>query len=464
MPANDSTMRELAGEVHDVGLALLQAGRPREAIVQFRKALAMAPELPDVAVSLGCALHLLGNYQEAVAAYDAALAMAPALAPAWNNRGNALLALCRHGDAGASYSRALELAPELQDARVALATCYQALGRVEEALAACETVLEADPGHAEAHWNRALLLLLKGDYRQGWREYEWRWRKRGFTSPLRDFPQPRWQGEPIPGRTILVHAEQGFGDTLQFCRYVPLVAARGDQVVFECHPPLVPLMESLAGDSVRVIALGEPLPSFDLHIPLLSLAGIFDTTVESVPTEVPYVAPPADCLPFLAGQNIDNGCLRVGLCWAGKAYPDPGRSCPAELLTPLAEIDNVSWYSLQVGWERALPLPMTDFTGHIRDFGDTAALIAQLDLVITVDTSVAHLAGALGKPVWVMLPAYKTDWRWLDARSDSPWYPEVMRLFRQPRRGDWAGVLTPLRAALQAWRAAWRLAPPTAGD
>lgn len=447
MSAHDSTMRELAQELHGVGLALLQAGRPREAVVPFRKALAIAPEFPDAAVSLGCALHLLGNYRDAVAAYDAALAIAPDLVPAWNNRGNALLALCRHGDALASYSRALELAPELHDARVALATCYQALGRVEEALAACEAVLGADSGHAEAHWNRALLLLLKGDYRQGWREYEWRWHKRGFTSPVRDFPRPRWQGEPISGTTILIHAEQGFGDTLQFCRYIPLVAARGSRVVFECHPPLAALMGGLAGE-VRVVPLGEPLPPFDLHVPLLSLAGIFDTTVECVPADVPYVAPPADRLPFWASQKIDNGCLRVGLCWAGKAYPDPGRSCPAEQLALLGEIDGVSWYSLQVGWEKALPLPMTDLTGHIRDFGDTAALIAQLNLVITVDTAMAHLAGAMGTQTWVMLPC-APDWRWMLGRDDSPWYP-TMRLFRQTRPGDWTDVVQRIARALQS--------------
>ncbi len=447
MPHNVGMIRQIAGDIHTVGMALLQAGKTREAAFQFRKALAMTPDFADAVISLGYCLHQLGKYDEAVLVYDAALEGTPTLVVAWNNRGNALLKLCRYAAAAESYSRALELAPELHDTRVALATCYQALGLVKEAMGACETVLKAAPGHAEAHWNRALLLLLKGDYRDGWREYEWRWRKRNFTSPQRDFPQPRWQGEPVAGKTILVHAEQGFGDMLQFCRYIPLVAALGAKVVFECHPPLVALMESLAGGDVSVVAMGEPLPLFDLQAPLMSLAMIFDTTVETIPCDVPYLAPPGGRLPFWQSQIIDSRCFKIGLCWAGKRYPDPGRSCPAELLAMLAEIPGVSWYSLQVGWGDALPLVMSDLTAHIRDFGDTAALVAQFDLIITVDTAVAHLAGAMGKECWVMLPN-APDWRWLLGRGDSPWYP-TMRLFRQREVGAWRDVIRQVREALK---------------
>ncbi|HEY4745643.1 MAG TPA: tetratricopeptide repeat-containing glycosyltransferase family protein [Desulfuromonadaceae bacterium] len=447
MPSNAGTKREVAGEIHELGLALLQAGKTPEAVFQFRKALTLSPDFPDAAVSLGYALHLLGKFDEAVSAYDRALGSAPTLAAAWNNRGNALLALYRYAEAAESYVRALELVPKLHDCRVALATCYQALGLAAEALGACETVLDAAPDHAEAHWNRALLLLLRGDYREGWREYEWRWHKRGFTSPQRTFAQPRWQGEPLAGRTILIHAEQGFGDTLQFCRYVPLVAALGGRVVFECQPPLVALMERLEGD-IRVVATGAPLPAFDLQVPLMSLPMIFDTTAATIPANVPYVAPPADRLPFWRSQIIDTEQRKIGLCWAGKAYPDPGRSCPAELLASLAEIDAVSWHSLQVGWAQALPFPMADLTGHCHDFADTAAQIARLDLVITVDTAVAHLAGAMGKATWVMLP-HAPDWRWMLARDDSPWYP-AMRLFRQARSGGWADVVQRIACSLKS--------------
>ncbi|MBI2353871.1 MAG: glycosyltransferase family protein [Deltaproteobacteria bacterium] len=429
---------ETAGELHALGVGLLGAGRVREAAFQFAKALGMAPDHCDASICLGHCLHLLGRFEEALAVYDKMLERSPAIAVVWNNRGNTLLEMRRYAEAAESYSRALELAPDLHDARVAQGTCYQSLGLPADAMAACDAVLAAAPDHAEAHWNRALLLLLKGDYREGWREYEWRWQKRGFTSPRRDFPQPRWQGEPVGGRTVLIHAEQGFGDTLQFCRYIPLVAALGARVVFECHPPLVTLMQGLSGN-VEVVALGQPLPSFDLHLPLLSLPVIFDTTVETIPNAVPYLSAPPERLPFWRGLAADEGRLRVGLCWAGKSYPDPGRSCPAELLAPLAEVAGVSWYSLQMGWEGALPLPLTDLTGHIRDFGDTAALIAQLDLVITVDTAVAHLAGAMGKPTLVMLP-HAPDWRWLLERGDTPWYP-TLRLIRQAEPGAWRDVV-----------------------
>ena len=437
---------EIVWEIYSQGMALLQAGKLHGACIQFRKAVNMAPGFSDAAISLGYCLHLLGKYGEAVSVYDAALGSTPTLVAAWNNRGNALLELCHYADAAESYSRALELAPELHDTRVALATCYQALGLVKKAMNACEAVLKAAPGHAEAHWNKALLLLLEGDYRDGWREYEWRWRKRNFTSPLRDFSQPRWQGESVDGKTILVHAEQGFGDTLQFCRYIPLVAALGARVVFECHPPLAALMESLAGGNMSVVAMGDPPPPFDLQVPLMSLPMIFGTTVETIPCDVPYLAPPSERLSFWQSQIIDNGCFKIGLCWAGKRNPDPGRSCPAELLASLAEIPGVSWYSLQVGWGDDLPLAMSDLTAHIRDFGDTAALVAQFDLIITVDTAVAHLAGALGKPTWVMLPQ-APDWRWMLVREDSPWYP-TMRLFRQREAGAWAEVVRRVGEAL----------------
>lgn len=429
---------EIAHELHGQGLSLLRQDRLREAAFHFRKALLMDPDFSDAALALGHCLHLQRSYPEALAVYGRLLAASPQAAAAWNNRGTTLLEMCRYGEAAESFTRALELAPAWHDARVALATCYQALGNVKEALAACETVLAAEPQHAEAHWNRSLLLLLNGIYREGWREYEWRWRKRGFTSPLRNFPQPRWQGEPAAGKTILIHAEQGFGDTLQFCRYIPLVAARGMRVIFECHPPLVELMERLSCP-LEVIALGQPLPAFDLQVPLLSLPLVFGTTLDSIPGQLPYLTAPIDRVVQWHGQIAGSGCVKVGLCWAGKGYPDPRRSCPAGLLSPLADIPDVSWYSLQVGWNGDLPLPMTDLTGQVRDFADSAALIAHLDLVISVDTAVAHLAGALGKPVRVMLP-HAPDWRWLLGRDDSPWYP-TMRLLRQSRPDSWRDVV-----------------------
>jgi hypothetical protein len=447
MPCPKSAASIMSNDIHELGMTLLQADKVSEAAFQFRKALSLEPGFADASLCLGHCLHLLRKFDEAVEVYDRAIHISPEIVTVWNNRGNALLELCRYDQAAESYSQALELAPGLHDARVALATCYQAQGQFAKALTACDTVLKADPENAEAHWNRALLLLLNGNYHEGWQEYEWRWRKRNFTSPRRNFPRPLWRGEPLAGRTILIHAEQGFGDTLQFCRYVPLVAAHGARVIFECHPPLAPLMRMLEGVA-SVVPMGEPLPPFDLHVPLLSLPMIFDTTVGTIPNQVPYLAPPVDRLSFWRGLVPDEGRMKVGLCWAGKSYPDPGRSCTAALLASLAAVAGISWYSLQIGWQEELPLQMTDCTGHIRDFGNTAALIAQLDLVITVDTAVAHLAGALGKPTWVMLP-YAPDWRWLLGRNDSPWYPAT-RLFRQTVPGDWEDVMRRIVCALKS--------------
>ena len=259
------------------------------------------------------AMQEAGRYQDALAVYDDAAYRWPNLALLWNNRGNTLLELARPAEAAESYHRALQLAPELHDARVALASCLQAIGYLHEALACCDAVLRAVPDHAEAHWNRALLLLLQGQYAEGWREYEWRWKKRRFTSPLRALPQPLWQGEPLAGKTILVHAEQGLGDTLQFCRYLPLLAAGGAQVLFECHPPLAALMATL-GPAIRVVPMGVPLPFFDLHAPLLSLPRLFGTTLETIPHAVPYLQSPPDRLAFWESAMPRDARRAVGLC------------------------------------------------------------------------------------------------------------------------------------------------------
>lgn len=387
----------------------------------------------------GAMLHDAGRFDEALALYDDALIRQPEEPLLWNNRATTLLETARFEEAAASYRMALRLMPQLHDARIALTTCLQALGRVDEALAETEAVLVRAPDHAEAHWNRALLLLLTGDYAQGWREYEWRWQKRRFTSPLRSFPQPLWQGEALAGRTILIHAEQGFGDTLQFCRYLPLLCDREATVLFECHPPLASLMATM-DQRVRVITMGSPLPPFDCHLPLLSLPLRFSTTIATIPAAFPYLTPPADRLPFWRSLLPAAGSLRIGLCWSGKPYPDPGRSIPAELLAPLAALPHLAFFSLQIGeGNTAVPFPLTDLTMLIRDFADTAALVQQLDLVITIDTAVAHLAGALGKPAWLLLP-FAPDWRWGLAGEQCPWYP-MARLYRQERRGAWDGVL-----------------------
>jgi len=329
----------------------------------------------DLTLQEGAALHDAGRLEQALALYDAALVRWPEQALLWNNRGNTLLEMAQFEDAAQSYRQALQLMPGLYDAQVALATCLQALGQIDEALATTGMVLEQYPDHAESHWNRALLLLLRGNYPEGWQEYEWRWKKRGFTSPLHRFSQPQWLGEAASDRTILIHAEQGFGDTIQFCRYLPLLCERGFNVLFACHPPLVRLMKTL-DRRITVIPLGQPLPLFDCHLPLLSLPLLFATTLETIPAALPYLGPPADRLPFWKSVLPAGNRLRAGICWAGKTYPDPGRTVPASLLGTLADVTGIEFVSLQMGeqYEKLL-LPLTDLTMLIRDFGDTAALI-----------------------------------------------------------------------------------------
>ena len=318
--------------------------------------------------------------------------------------------------------------------------------------------IQLQPDSPEAHWDLAVTRLLQGDFTSGFAEYEWRWRRTDF--PPRQFTAPLWRGENPAGRTLLVHAEQGAGDAIQFVRFASSVAALGARVVLECPRTLVALFASVAGVQ-HVIAKGDPLPEFDWHVPLLSLPHRLGATLDSLATRVPYLSPPADRrvpLPPTCGNHA--AALRVGLAWRGHPQHrnDGRRSLSLAALEPLFTAPDLAFYSLQVaptaGFSEEAPRQkaLINLENLIHDFSDTAALIAQLDLVITVDTSVAHLAGALARPVWVLLP-FAPDWRWLLNRDDSPWYPTV-RLFRQPAPGDWTSVVQNVRAALAADRQA----------
>lgn len=402
---------------------------------------------------LGNALHELERYDEAVAVYDKALAQMPGTGALYHNRGNSLLELDRWGDAIASYRKALCLMPDFADAYVTIATALQALRKPYEAMANCHRALAIDPSCAEAHWNLALALLQVGEFEQGWREFEWRWRKRGFTSKDRAFSQPLWDGSSLNGQTILVHAEQGFGDTFQFVRYLTLLTEQGARVVLECPASQKKLLAGVPGVS-EVIATGEPLPAFDCHLPIMSLPLRCETTLDSIPATVPYIFPTLESLACWTEKFDSYDTLRVGLVWAGRKRPDPNRTCPLENFASLAAIPGVTFYSLQLQNEMSgkpggrQVLELVDLTADIEDFADTAALIANLDLVISIDTGVAHLSGALGKETWVLLP-YAADWRWMLDREDSPWYPG-MRLFRQQTPGDWPTVLAAVTSALLA--------------
>ncbi len=401
----------------------------------------------DRILAQGAMLHDSGRYHEALALYDQYAQIFQNSEYFWNNRANTLLELGLHQQASESYRHALLLAPGLDVARVALASCLQSLGEYQEALVECETVLAHSPNNAEAHWNRSLLLLLDGHYREGWLEYEWRWKKQRFTSPRREYPQPLWSGEEIHGKTLLIHAEQGLGDTIQFCRYLPLLVQRGASIIFECHTPLTGLMRTL-GNGITPVPFGSPLPRFDLHLPLLSLPLILNTTLATIPASIPYLKPPSDKTAFWRSIIPCDRQKKIGICWAGKTYPDPGRSCPPELLNGLTSQTAAGWYSLQA--DSALPAPhgIIDLSSQLLDFSDTAAMLVMLDLIVTIDTSVAHLAGALGKDTLLMLP-FSADWRWLTGRRDSPWYP-TMKIFRQPSAGDWPAVIADIGNHLQS--------------
>ena len=413
-------------------------------------------------LDIGACLHDLGRFEEAVLAYGEAITLDPRFAPAFNNRGNTYLALGCYEASARDYLRALELMPERAEIYPALATSLQALGRLEDAKLCCEKALLLNPNLAEAHWNLALVLLLQGDFERGWREFEWRWRKKGFTSWQRTFDRPLWDGSPLSGRTILLHAEQGFGDALQFARYLPLVAARGGVVVVECHKELVTLFARIEGVG-EALPFGSALPPFELHAPFMTLPLLFGTTLDTVPGQTPYLV--AD--PVRAGiwQRRMEKCrgFKVGLVWAGNAAQkkDRERSLPFPELAPLWSVP-AHFFSLQLGeanraFAESPAANRHDLTPHIRDFDDTAAFISQLDLVVCVCTAVAHLAAALGKPVF-LVAAWAADWRWLLEREDSPWYPSL-RIFRQREPGGWAEPVARVASATLALAGAQAKAP-----
>jgi hypothetical protein len=320
-------------------------------------------------------------------------------------------------------------------------------GDREAAARSYEEALRLKPDYADAHLNRALLWLLLGDFERGWPEYEWRWRCRGFPKPA--FRQPAWDGSPLQGRTILLHAEQTLGDTLQFIRYAPLVRQRGGKGLLVVPPPLLSLLARCPGVD-GLAAQGSPLPDFDIHAPLLSLPGLFRTTLATIPAEVPYLAADPQLVErWRREEDRLTGAFRVGLVWQGpsKHQWDRQRSLPLERFEPLARLPGVRLFRLQPGpgaeqlrsiGER---FPVIDLGSRLdpASFEDMAAVMASLDLIISVDSDLAHLAGALGRPVWLLLP-FAPDWRWLLGREDSPWYP-TMRLFRQKEPGNWDGVV-----------------------
>jgi tetratricopeptide (TPR) repeat protein len=460
-------------------IRLLQ-GRFDAAVASFERVLALRPDHAEATCNLGVALQQSGRPEAAAAALAHALTLRPDYPEAADNLGNVLHGLGvsfqqqgRLDEAALVFECAVALRPDATDSARGLAEILRrprqshaatpaVAGEVAAMLAAVDRVLAQQPDHAETALTQALLRLLTGHFQVGWPRYEARWRTRHFAASWRHFDVPRWDGAAGAGGTLLLWAEQGLGDSLQFCRYATLAAERGWQVVVEVPTALVRLLQGLAGATVVPIG-GAAALKIDRHCPLLSLPLVFGTTLDTIPAGTPYLAAvPEDVALWqqrLAGSPDAAPGLKVGLAWGGNPAQDPSvhavddsrRSIALDRLAPLLAVPGVGFVSLmkdrRAGVEMAA-YGMLDVMDKVEDFADTAAIIAQLDLVITVDTSIVHLAGALGKPVW-LLNRFDTCWRWLLDRDDSPWYP-TLRQFRQPERGDWDSVIAAAAAALTA--------------
>ena len=393
-----------------------------------------------------------GDWQGCVDAATRALMLQPENAEALSNRGAALRMLGRVDDALADYDRALAAAPESPEAHNNRGVALAALNRHREAIDAYTRALTLRPAYDRARFNRALSRLVRGELEQGWNDHESRWTGSEMHRGARSLPGRAWDGrEDLRGKTILLYAEQGLGDAIQFARYAPLVRERGARVVLEVHPPLVPLFATLEGVD-RVVAMGEPLPPFDLHCALMSLPFASGTRADSIPASIPYLKAPEERLAAWRERLGGGQAVRVGLAWSGSRTlrNDANRSIALERLAPLAAPGRTLiavQKDIRDADQPALDaLRVRTFAAELTDFADTAALVDSLDVIVSVDTAAAHLAGALGKPVWVLLP-FSPDWRWLLDRDDSPWYPTA-RLFRQERIGDWERVIARVAEAL----------------
>jgi tetratricopeptide (TPR) repeat protein len=438
-------------------LAAVQRAQGEVAAAQasYERALALRPDHVESLIGLGAVLVEQGRAGDGLRCHQRALALSPNHPEAHNNLGVALVELGRAPEALAHYQRALALAPGRAEFHNNLGIAHERLGRFAEALDEYGRAIALKPDYAEAHFNRAHALLLSGNFAEGWAEYEWRF---AVAGDQRRFAQPLWAGEPLAGRTILVHAEQGFGDTIQFVRYAALLAARGARVVLEAPQPLLRLLASAPGIA-EWVAAGAALPRFDCHCPLLSLPRVLATELATIPAATPYLAASPERVGYWR-DRLPPARLRVGIAWQGnpRARHDRSRSIPLREFAPLAAIPGIRLVSLQqhdgLDQLQALPAGMrvetlgAEFDAGPDAFLDTAAVMGELDLIVTCDTAIAHLAGALGRPVFVLL-ADHPDWRWLTGRDDSPWYPS-MRLFRQTEPGDWSGPVTNVAAALAA--------------
>ncbi|HEY4350195.1 MAG TPA: tetratricopeptide repeat protein [Paraburkholderia sp.] len=474
--------------IYNSAVLLERMGRNDDALLRCDRVLALNARHAAALANKGNVLHGLERYEESLASYDASLEIAPASIETWCNRtqtlvelrklpealescdraialdgqhkvawfyrGRVLQRLHRYEEAIVNHDRVLARDPEHRAARFQRGNALRSLMRHDEALVEYDRVLELDPNNIMTHFTRAFVYLQAGDFERGWPEYEWRWKEEQVGTFKKHFAQPLWLGEEsIKDKTILLHAEQGLGDTLQFCRYVKFVKTRGARVVVEAQRPLKSMLENVEGID-QVVGQGDPLPPFDVYCPLLSLPLVFRSNLESIPSDVPYLRVDDERVAAWQARLGTKTRPRIGIAWSGNPshLDDHNRSIPLDEILPWLS-DSVEWISVQknvrADEQRLLASSsVRDISDAIGDFADTAALMHCLDCIVTVDTSVAHLAGALGRPVWIMLP-YLPDWRWLLGRDDSPWYPSA-QLFRQTKAGEWRDVFERVSAALHA--------------
>lgn len=420
------------------------------AVAAFQQALQLKPDFAELHVNLANAHSARSDWERAEASLKEALRLNPHVATVHNALGIALASQNKMDEAMASFLRAIELNPQLAEAHSNLGIAWDDKGYLNEALACYEEALRLNPDYAKAHISRGLVLLLRGEYEQAWAEYEWRWTT-GEIQP-RQFAQPRWDGSPLAGRTILLHAEQGIGDTILFLRYAPLIQELGGRVLVDCQPALAPLATTCPG--IDIVASGDrPLSSFDVFASLSSLPGIFGTTLDTIPARIPYLSADPVRVEHWRQELAHERRLKVGIVWQGNSQykADRDRSVPLTQFAPLADVPGVVLLSLQFG-EGAdqlatAALPITDLGSRAVPLENLAAVLVNLNLLISVDTAPAHLAGALGLSFWLAL-SHRPYWPWLLGRSDSPWYPTA-RLFRQRRDGDWTTVFAEMAQALR---------------
>jgi tetratricopeptide (TPR) repeat protein len=447
---------DLDDAYYNLGIIWQEKMRFDEAIASYQKTLELNPKRADAYNNLGTIYKEQKQYDKALIYFYRASVSDPGLAKAHVNLGSIYQEQGRLDEAITFYKKALEIDPDLDYANNNMGRVLQDKGQVDHAIACFQNVLKLNPDNALAHWNMARALLLSANFKQGWQENEWRWKINEYSP--QNFQQPLWDGSDIEGRSILLHAEQGFDDTIQFIRYAPLVAQKGARVIVECQREVASLLKGLEGIG-HIVMQGDQLPAFDIHCPLLSLPLVFNTTIDRIPAKIPYIsADPLLVDKWKVRMQQDTSDLKIGVTWSRNSWNkyDQYRLFALGAFGTLGRFEGISWYSLQQGKaaEQAKHPPegmkLIDYMEETQDFMDMAALIQNLDLVISLDSPVAHLAGALGKQVWTLLP-FSPDWRWMLDREDSPWYP-TMRLFRQPDTGEWEPVIEKLGASLRLLR------------